>query len=275
MDRLRDRVCLITGSTGIAAASARRLARRGRARCSSCRAPRTTPAGWPDRARPTGGAAAWAAADLDGRDRRRRGGRRGRRAVRADRRAVRGRRRERPTVRRRPDPRADRGRLGPDAGDQPAQPGPDLPGGGPPDARPGAERLGDPRLGPADGQRDRHRSRRPSSSRPTPTPRPRARRSRLMTTMAAAYATDGIRVNCVAPSLTATPMAHAGRRRRRDPRLRAPEAAARRRADGSRRGGPCRGLLPVGRVAGRDRPAAQDRRRLVGPVGLAREPEAE
>ena len=29
----------------------------------------------------------------------------------------------------------------------------------------------------------------------------------LMTTMAAAYATEGIRVNCVAPSLTATPMA--------------------------------------------------------------------
>jgi NAD(P)-dependent dehydrogenase (short-subunit alcohol dehydrogenase family) len=29
----------------------------------------------------------------------------------------------------------------------------------------------------------------------------------LMTTMAASYATAGIRVNCVAPSLTATPMA--------------------------------------------------------------------
>lgn len=29
MDRLRDRICLVTGSTGIAAASARRLAAEG------------------------------------------------------------------------------------------------------------------------------------------------------------------------------------------------------------------------------------------------------
>ncbi len=43
----------------------------------------------------------------------------------------------------------------------------------------------------------------------------------LMTTMAATYASDGIRVNVVAPSVTDTPMATRAAERRADPRLRA------------------------------------------------------
>ena len=79
-------------------------------RSSSCRAPPTTRGRWRSALEAGGAAAGWAAADLDrrgrGRCRRRGGGR----PLRADRRAVLGRRRQRPAVRRRPDPRADRRR---------------------------------------------------------------------------------------------------------------------------------------------------------------------
>ena len=78
-------------------------------------------------------------------------------AVRAAGRRLRGGRRERPAVRRRADPRADARGLGSDHRAQPAEPGDDLPGGRPPDAGPGTERLRHPRLDPADGQRHRHR----------------------------------------------------------------------------------------------------------------------
>ena len=86
----------------------------------------------------------------------------------------------------------------------------------------------------------------------------------LVTTMAANYAPTGIRVNS---SL---------RRwwRRRWPRGPPPTprrwpiapaaAAADRRDAGAGRGRPCRGLLPVRRVAGRDRAVARGRRRVVG-----------
>ena len=99
----------------------------------------------------------------------------------------------------------------------------------------------------------------------------------LMTTMAATYAPDGIRVNIVAPSLTRTPMAQRAATDADDPRLRPPEAAARRRDARSRRGRQGRRLLPVGRVACRHRADAQGRWRLVGDVRLARarRPESE
>ena len=86
----------------------------------------------------------------------------------------------------------------------------------------------------------------------------------LMTTMAATYAErpdPGQRRRAVADR-------HADggprRGRRRDPRLRRAQAAAGRRDDGPRRGRPRGRLLPVGRIAGRHRAAAQGRRRLVG-----------
>ena len=93
----------------------------------------------------------------------------------------------------------------------------------------------------------------------------------LMTTMAAAYATHGIRVNVVAPSLTDDPDGQPCRRRPGDPGLCRAPAAARRRDDGPGRGRARRRLLPVRRVARRHGTAAQDRRRLVRAVGLARD----
>ena len=117
---LRDRICLVTGSTGIAAASPavggrgsgrlRRVAdrrprrgARGRRRAGGRDAPRDRPPNLERRtARPT--------PPSQRRDR----------AVRTDRRAVLGRRRQRPAVRRRTDPRGERRRLGPDARAQPA-----------------------------------------------------------------------------------------------------------------------------------------------------------
>ena len=85
MDRLRERVVLITGSTGIAAATAVRCAAEG-APCSSCRATADHARALAERIAAIGAAVGWAAADLaeqaavDAR------GRRLRRAVRADRR---------------------------------------------------------------------------------------------------------------------------------------------------------------------------------------------
>ena len=75
MDRLRDRVILITGSTGIAAATAVRCGAEG-ASVSSSRGRRTTPKPWRPASRETGGRVAWAAADLTSESRDGRGGRR-------------------------------------------------------------------------------------------------------------------------------------------------------------------------------------------------------
>ena len=86
----------------------------------------------------------------------------------------------------------------------------------------------------------------------------------LMTTMAATYAARRIRVNVVRAIAHATRRWRHARRATRDPRLQPAQAAARRRDDGPGRGRPRRGLLPVRRVAGGDRAAAQGRRRLVG-----------
>ena len=61
----------------------------------------------------------------------------------------------------------------------------------------------------------------------------------------------------------------AGVRRPTDPRLCRPEATVGRRDDGSARGGARRGLPPVRRVAGRDRAGAQGRWWVVGRVGVA------
>jgi NAD(P)-dependent dehydrogenase (short-subunit alcohol dehydrogenase family) len=63
MDRLRDRVCLLTGSTGIAAASARRLAAEGASVFIVSRA-EDHARGLADEVVAAGGVAAWAAADL-------------------------------------------------------------------------------------------------------------------------------------------------------------------------------------------------------------------
>ena len=72
-------------------------------------------------------------------------GRGGRRTVRPDRWPVRGGRRQRPTIRRRTDPRAERRGLERDPRAEPHEPGTDLPRRRPPDAGPGTER----RRGPA------------------------------------------------------------------------------------------------------------------------------
>ena len=105
--RLRDRAILVTGSTGIAAATAERAAAEGARIFVTSRDAghaRALAERLPD--------AGWAAADLTDEG----GGRCGRdrrgRAVRAARRAVLGGRWQWPTVRRRPDPHAHRGRLG-------------------------------------------------------------------------------------------------------------------------------------------------------------------
>ncbi len=129
--------------------------------------------------------------------------------------------------------------------------------------------LGHARLDPADGQRHRQRIRCPSSSRPTPTPRPRARRSALMTTMAATYAPNRIRVNAVAPGLTDTPMAA---RAADDPAIRAFARASSRSPARcwTRTTSPHAAvyfLSDESRAVTGQRP--RDRRRLVGHRGLA------
>ena len=63
MDRLRDRVCLITGSTGIAAAAAVRCATEGASVFVVSRT-RDHARDLVDRITANGGKAAWAAADL-------------------------------------------------------------------------------------------------------------------------------------------------------------------------------------------------------------------
>jgi NAD(P)-dependent dehydrogenase (short-subunit alcohol dehydrogenase family) len=63
MDRLRDRVCLVTGSTGIAAASARRLATEGGSVFVVSRSSEHAQ-GLADALVVGGAQAAWAAADL-------------------------------------------------------------------------------------------------------------------------------------------------------------------------------------------------------------------
>ena len=156
MERLRDRVCLVTGSTGIAAASARRLAAEGASVFVVSRTAEHARA-LADELEALGGDGRLVGRRPDDRGRGRRGDRRGRDPLRPDRRPVRCRRRKRPPVRRRPDPRAEPGRLGPDARAEPAQPGAHLSGRRPPDAGPAAEQLGHARLDPADGQRHRQR----------------------------------------------------------------------------------------------------------------------
>ena len=116
--RLRDRICLVTGSTGIAAASARRLAAEGASVFVVSRTAEHARS-LAEELAAADGVAAWAAADLtaeaevDG-------------AVAAAVErfgridglfAVAGG--QRPTIRRRTDPRADRRGLGPDARAQP------------------------------------------------------------------------------------------------------------------------------------------------------------
>ena len=131
------------------------------------------------------------------------------------------------------------------------------------------DESGHPRLDPADGQRHRHRSG-PGA----------VRDARLRGGQGRDRGADdddggdlrrrpdpGQRGRAVADR---DADGDAGRGRRADPRLRAAQAAAGRRDARPGRGRPRRRLLPVRRVAGRDRPGAEDRRRLVGRVGRRR-----
>ena len=264
-DRLAGHVCLVTGSTGIAEAAAIRLAAEGATHLRHLADRRVTAQALADadpRRRAVGSAAR--SADLDRRGAGRRGRRRLRRGVRADRWPALGRRRQRPALRRRSDPRADRARHGiarssstcaarrwstarSSAGcsAQDADAAGDARVDRPRVERPGhpsrAGALRDPRLRGGEG-RDR---------------RPRRGHGRDVCAGPGSGSTSSL------PGLTDTPMAA---RAAADPatvafaRAQAAAGAAVRRA-GRRRGG---GRLPPGgRVPGRDRPGPRGRRRLV------------
>ena len=208
MNRLSGLVILVTGSTGIAAVSAERFVEEGAAVFVTSRdeghcrelAERIRATGERlSTARPTWSSAINEAAVEACRPR-----------LRADRRLVLGRRRQRPAVRRRPDPRGEqRGmeatlslnlrtqalvctsvvrRMRAQEPNDSGTRGSILLMGSVTATDPGPRVLRDPRLRRGEG-----------------------RVASLTTAMAATYITDRIRVNAVAPSLTATPMAAARR----------------------------------------------------------------
>ena len=95
----------------------------------------------------------------------------------------------------------------------------------------------------------------------------------LMTAMAASYAPIGIRVNVVAPGLTATPMAGPGGGRPADRRVRRAQAAPRAAASWTRTTSPHAAVyFLVRRVARGHRPAPHGRRRLVASTSASPRP---
>ena len=191
MDRLRGRVILITGSTGIAAATAVRCGAEGASvfivsrTADHAAGPRG--AGRRDRG---GVRLGRRRPDPEARDRCR--GRGGRRALRSDRWLLLGRRRERPTVRRRPHPHRDRRGLGGDGRTSTCAPrswpAPVSSGRCAAQApNDGGTRGSILLLGSVTTRQRRSRS----CSGPTRTRPPRGRLTALMTTMAATYAGPG------------------------------------------------------------------------------------